>query len=152
MYRLKSNIGLPDGQEKACAFIRLGMHLTPANSNMPPWDGVHAFHVLLLFPLNEDRFSCCRDWSLPRHATPLVPGHWVHASGAVVGVLNPDAVEGLPSSNEDTNILVIYPTAWEFIRTPQSAATQTPLDRIRTARKERKVQRRITDWFKRVDK
>lgn len=94
----------------------------------PPHNSVHVCYVLLFFPIEPQPWSSLLGWA--RQAVhPLPKGSWIECSGRVLGVLNPELIQGPQVIDSTVRTLVIIPDDWEFIR--QSALsihnTSTPL-------------------------
>lgn len=113
----------PDTLRKTSVFVKLGSYLLPENDR-PPHKGVHIYHVLLLFPLEQQPWSSLLGW-MKQAANPFPKGSWIVCSGRILGVLNRDLVRGPQVVDPAVRILVILPDDWEFIRQNVLSGTNT---------------------------
>ena len=91
-------------------FVRLGSYLQPENDR-PPRKGVHLFHVLVLFPVEQQPWKSLAGW-MRTAANPFPKGSWIACSGRLLGILDP--------------ILVVLPDSWELIRQNTLSQHNTP--------------------------
>ncbi|KAK3374717.1 hypothetical protein B0H63DRAFT_496128 [Podospora didyma] len=99
---------------KTAVFVKLGSYLPP-ESDRPPHKGVHVYHILLLFPLEQQPWSSLLGW-MRQAANPFPRRSWIVCSGRILGVLNRELIQGPQVIDSTTRILVILPDDWEFIR------------------------------------
>ncbi|KAH6988810.1 hypothetical protein BKA56DRAFT_709876 [Ilyonectria sp. MPI-CAGE-AT-0026] len=104
----------PELLSKTSVFIKLGSYLVPENDR-PPRKGVHACHVLLLFPVEQQPWSSLLGW-MRQAINPFPKGSWIVCSGRVLGVLNRELIQGPQVVDSTVRILVILPDDWEFVR------------------------------------
>jgi hypothetical protein len=119
-FKLNPGPHRPEGQEKACGFIKLGTYIMPAANEsdfVPPLKGVHPFHIFVIFPLLQQPWqSICAWMKNARGQGPFTARTWISASGPVIGTFNRDLLQDALDEDGDSPILVIIPDTWEFIQ------------------------------------
>lgn len=115
----------PDPLTKTSVFVRLGSYLPPENDRRPH-KGVHVFHVLVIFPVEQQPWKSLLGWM--RTATnPFPRGSWIVCSGRLLGVLDRDLVQGPRLVDPTVRILVMLPDNWEFVRQNSLTPNSTPI-------------------------
>jgi hypothetical protein len=88
--------------------------LQPEN-NRPPHKGVHVFHVLVIFPVEQEPWESHLNW-MRTSANPFPRGSWIVCSGRLLGVLDRNLIQGPQLADPSVRILVILPDNCEIVR------------------------------------
>ena len=115
---MKDNLGWPEGQLKACGFVRLGSYLIPGAEGKLPGKGVHQFHIFVLLPLTQQPWKATYAWVKRTTQGPFTENAWLSGGGPVIGILNHDAIQDFSESDTDTTILVVTPETFEVTTGP----------------------------------
>jgi hypothetical protein len=115
----------PEMLSKTSVFVKLGSYLLPENDR-PPHKGVHIYHVLVLFPVEQQPWSSLLGW-MRQAVNPFPKGSWIVCSGRVLGVLNREIIQGPQVVDSTVRILVILPDDWEFVRQSSLSTHNAPI-------------------------
>lgn len=128
-FKLRPNIDWPEGQEKACCFVKLGTYIMPEKDTLPPFKGIHPFHVFVFFPLLQQPWaSMCAWMKKPSANGPFTSRTWLSVSGLIVGILNRNLLQEGPDNGDDCPILIITPDTFEIIPALTTSAPIQDLD------------------------
>jgi hypothetical protein len=114
----------PEPLTKASVFVKLGSYLQPENDR-PPRKGVHLFHVLVLFPVEQQPWKSVAGW-MRTAANPFPKGSWIACSGRLLGILDRELIQGPKVVDSTVRILVVLPDSWELIRQNTLSQHNTP--------------------------